>query len=70
MSLTNMKNNSLRHQMAKSIAPIAPSQRILSIDVLRGFALLGILASNIRVFAMVCAVVCNPTIFGDFTGGN
>jgi uncharacterized protein len=65
-----MKKNSLKHETAKSIDPIAPSQRIVSIDVLRGFALLGILASNIRVFAMGYAAVVNPTVFGDLTGGN
>ncbi len=69
-----MKNNRLKPsnyiETTGVLDPTAPSQRIVSIDVLRGFALLGILASNIRVFAMVYAVVVNPTIFGDFTGGN
>ena len=45
-----MKKNSLKHETAKSIDPIAPSQRIVSIDVLRGFALLGILVGSEAVF--------------------
>jgi uncharacterized protein len=67
-----MKNKKLKplnyNETAEPINPTAPSQRILSLDVLRGFALLGILASNIQVFAMIWAVVGNPTVFGDFTG--
>ena len=69
-----MKNNRQKpsnfKEPAGPVDPTAPSQRIVSIDVLRGFALLGILASNIRVFAMIYAEVVNPTIFGDLTGGN
>src|SRR5208283_3588923 len=35
--------------------PVADKERIVSIDVLRGFALLGILAMNIQSFSMVGA---------------
>jgi uncharacterized protein len=38
------------------------SQHIVSIDVLRGFALLGILAMNIQAFSMVSAAYTNPTV--------
>jgi uncharacterized protein len=69
-----MKNNRLKpsnfKETAGPVVPTAPSQRILSLDVLRGFALLGILVSNIQAFAMIRAVYSNPTAFGDFTGVN
>jgi uncharacterized protein len=50
--------------------PTAPSDRIVAIDALRGFALLGILVINVRVFSMPEIVLLNPTAFGDFTGAN
>ena len=46
------------------------TQRIFSLDVLRGFALLGILVMNIQSFSMPSATYLNPTAFGDFTGVN
>ncbi|MCD4679256.1 MAG: DUF418 domain-containing protein [Bacteroidales bacterium] len=53
-----------------TISPTAPSERILSIDVLRGFAVLGILIMNIQSFSMVGSAYINPTAFGDLTGIN
>jgi uncharacterized protein len=53
-----------------SITPTSPSNRILSLDVLRGFALFGILVVNIQVFAMIFAALMNRTAFGDLTGFN
>ena len=53
-----------------SIGPTLPSERILSLDVLRGFALFGILVVNIQVLAMIFATIMNPTSFGDLTGLN
>jgi len=50
--------------------PIAATDRIASLDVLRGFALLGILYMNIQSFAMVEEAYMNPTAFGDLTGAN
>ncbi|WP_440765223.1 DUF418 domain-containing protein [Natronorubrum sp. DTA7] len=50
--------------------PTAPSERIVSLDVLRGFALLGILVINIWLFSMPQAAAFNPTAYGDFTGAN
>ncbi|AGB17599.1 putative membrane protein [Halovivax ruber XH-70] len=50
--------------------PTPPSERIVGLDALRGFALLGILMVNIWVFAMPEAVLGNPTAYGDFSGAN
>src|SRR3989442_15721009 len=49
---------------------VAETKRIVSMDVLRGFALLGILVMNIQSFAMVGAVYDNPTAYGDLNGAN
>ncbi len=50
--------------------PTPPEARIVSLDVLRGVAVLGILIINVRVFAMPEATLLNPTAYGDFTGAN
>ncbi|WP_253737793.1 DUF418 domain-containing protein [Halohasta salina] len=56
--------------MDSGSGPTPPGERIVSLDVLRGFALLGILVINIRVFGMPFAVLRNPTVYGDLTGLN
>jgi len=50
--------------------PAADPERIVPIDVLRGFALLGILVMNIQSFAMPDAAYMNPTAYGDLSGAN
>ena len=50
--------------------PVLEDARIDSIDVLRGFALLGILIMNIQLFAMPEAAYYNPTAYGDLDGAN
>ena len=50
--------------------PVGESDRIHAIDVLRGFALLGILILNIQAFAMPGAAYMNPHAYGDLTGAN
>jgi uncharacterized protein len=44
----------------KQAAPVTPSERIVALDVLRGFALLGILIMNIQGFSMPVAAYFNP----------
>lgn len=44
--------------------------RIVSIDILRGVAVLGILIMNIQSFSMISAAYINPTAYGDLTGIN
>jgi uncharacterized protein len=53
---------------ASQTTPVAPSERIVSLDVLRGFAVLGILIMNIQSYSMIEAAYLNPTAYGDLTG--
>jgi len=53
-----------------SPAPVSESDRIDSLDVLRGFAVLGILSINIGSFAMPGAAYFDPTAWGNLTGAN
>lgn len=53
---------------AASLGPVPERDRLVSLDVLRGVAVLGILAMNIRLFAMPQAAYFNPTAYGDPSG--
>jgi uncharacterized protein len=53
-----------------SFGPTSEKERILSLDLLRGFAVLGILVMNIQSFSMIAAAYLNPTAYGDFEGAN
>ncbi len=46
------------------------NERIVSLDVLRGVAVAGILIMNIQSFSMPPAAYLNPTAYGDLTGVN
>lgn len=48
--------------------PVAEGQRIAAIDVLRGFALCGVLLMNMQAFAMPFCAYMNPTAYGKFEG--
>ncbi len=48
--------------------PVADSDRIVALDVLRGFAVLGILVVNIRGFATASAAYLNPSVGGGLEG--
>ncbi len=50
--------------------PVTQAQRIQSLDVLRGVAVLGILVMNIQSFSMIGAAYMNPNTYGDLTGSN
>jgi uncharacterized protein len=50
--------------------PASDSERIRSLDVLRGFAMLGILIMNVQAFAMPEAAYINPTAYGSLVGAN
>ncbi len=52
------------------LSPTSDTDRIILLDVLRGFAVLGILIMNIQSFAMVGSTYLNPTSTGDLTGVN
>lgn len=48
--------------------PTAARERVVAIDVLRGFALMGILLVNVGAFAMVGAAYLNPFVDGRLEG--
>jgi uncharacterized protein len=50
--------------------PVAESERIHALDVLRGLAVLGILVTNIQHFAMFAGTARDPTLYGDLHGAN
>jgi len=54
--------------MSREFVPTTEAERIVSLDVLRGFAILGVLVMNIQSFSMIGAAYMNPTAYGDFTG--
>ena len=56
--------------MTTKTQPTATSNRIISLDILRGFALLGILIMNMTSFAMPGAHYLNPMVEGLLEGAD
>ena len=48
--------------------PVTVQERIISLDVLRGFAVLGILVMNIQSFSMASTAHSNPASCGAMPG--
>ena len=53
-----------------NVEPTMKSERLELLDVLRGFAILGILLPNLKAFSMISAAYNNPTAYGDLEGLN
>jgi uncharacterized protein len=60
----------MTHKGNSGISPLHATDRIIAIDALRGFAVLGILIMNIQSFSMPGAAYINPTAFGNLTDVN
>ncbi|MEZ5357677.1 MAG: DUF418 domain-containing protein [Candidatus Zixiibacteriota bacterium] len=50
------------------LQPVTVKERISAVDILRGFALLGILVINIEAFSLPSIVIFNPLAHGGATG--
>lgn len=53
--------------MKQTVQPVSGADRIQSLDILRGFAVLGILLMNIQSFSMPGAAYLNPMAYGDMS---
>jgi len=53
-----------------TVSPVSLKDRYISLDMLRGFAVLGILIMNIQNFSMIPAAYINPAAYGDLNGIN
>ncbi len=56
--------------VGQPLAPVAAPHRLEAIDILRGFAVLGILAINIEFYGLSEALFFNPSAAGGFEGVN
>lgn len=54
--------------MPAKAAPVRAGERIAAIDVLRGFAVLGILAMNVQSYSMISAAYLNPAANDKLAG--
>jgi uncharacterized protein len=65
----NLINSSVAGQKNQT-GPVISSDRISSLDIIRGIALLGILMINIEIFSTPWQNLTNPTLNNDFNGSN
>lgn len=58
------------HEEPAAVAPVAAQERIITMDVLRGAAVLGILLMNILSFGLPGQAYMDPSVAGGDTGAN
>lgn len=51
-------------------APVSPGERLGAVDMLRGFALIGILIFNVDHFGLPSSIYLDPSLSGGFEGTN
>lgn len=56
--------------MTSTTCPTQSKERIKSLDILRGFALLGILIINIQLFGLPNASFANPSVMGELSNND
>ena len=60
----------MSHYFGPKVGPTSGSQRIETLDILRGFAILGILFMNIQDFSTANIAYFNPAAYGNLEGLN
>ncbi|MBN1211308.1 MAG: DUF418 domain-containing protein [candidate division Zixibacteria bacterium] len=64
------ENNSNELSAVRLFGPVEATERFVAVDILRGFALLGILVMNIIAFAYPGGIYFSPLEAGGFEGAN
>jgi len=67
---SSMDKDTAQFSTSATNGPVTETDRIASLDVLRGFAVLGILVMNIQSFSMIGAAYLNPYAYGDMSGAD
>ena len=70
ISRVRIPSSLLNKIMKLSLTPTKFNERIQSLDIIRGIAILGILIMNIQSFSMPGSAYSNPLAFGDLNGIN
>jgi uncharacterized protein len=68
--MTEVDQSPVEPAETAAVAPISKLERISSVDVLRGFSLLGILLMNIVSFGLPMSAYMNPAAYGGHTGAD